>query len=289
MARYRILHETEYQYSEPVLLSKHIAHLKPRVAPRNKWISHEISFFPEPAAMQVRTDIFGNPVNAFSVESRHTEFRAVAEGEVSVEPVALPDVKISWENVLMRLCSVQSAEDTDAVKYTFPSPLVAWDDGIKKFATDFFTSGRDYLEALISMMTSISSEFKYLPMSTRIGTPVSEILRERHGVCQDFAHLMTGALRSIGLPARYVSGYLRTHHAQTAEANIGADATHAWASAYVPGAGWVDFDPTNNLVVSDQHVTVAWGRDFGDVSPLKGVIVGGGTHHVAVHVKVIPV
>lgn len=289
MARYRILHETEYRYSEPVLLSKHIAHLKPREAPRNKWISHEISLFPEPAAMQVRTDIFGNPVNAFSVESRHTEFRAVAEGEVSVEPVALPHVKISWENVLMRLRSVQSAEDTDAVKYTFPSPLVAWDDGIKNFATDFFTSGRDYLEALISMMTSISSEFKYLPMSTRIGTPVSEILRERHGVCQDFAHLMTGALRSLGLPARYVSGYLRTHHAQTAEANIGADATHAWASAYVPGAGWVDFDPTNNLVVSDEHVTVAWGRDFGDVSPLKGVIVGGGTHHVAVHVKVIPV
>lgn len=238
--------------------------------------------------MQSRMDIFGNPMSAFSVETRHTKFIAVAEGEVSVESFSLPEREMSWETALEHIRVPETPDDRDAVKFMFPSPLVFWDAGIKNFAADFFTPGRNYQAALLAMMATFCADFKYLPLSTRIGTPASEILRERHGVCQDFAHLMIAALRSLGFPARYVSGYLRTHHAQTSEANVGADATHAWVSAYVPGEGWVDLDPTNNLVVSDEHITVAWGRDFGDVSPLKGVIVGGGSHNVKVRVRVIP-
>jgi len=290
MAEYEVRHETIYDYTEPVFVSEHLAHLVPREMPRQRWISHEVLINPIPTVYQKRIDMFGNQMLAFSIEQNHQHFSTLAKGRVIVQSLSeFTEEGPSWESVAERMKSPQTQDDFAALPYLFASPFAIFDPSIKHYAQESFPSGRSLLEAVINLMNRIFRDFRYAPCTTRVGTSVAEILRERRGVCQDFAHLMVISLRGLGLPCRYVSGYLLTHPAPGTEKKIGADATHAWASVYIPPWGWVDVDPTNNMLVSDEHITLAWGRDFGDVSPLKGVIIGGGSHRVCVSVDVNPV
>jgi transglutaminase-like putative cysteine protease len=290
MAEYEIRHETTYDYSNPVLVSQHLTHLIPRNVKRQEWIFHQVQIDPLPTARQERMDLFGNKVLFFSIERNHHHFSALTTGRVIVHPLSVPaQTGPSWEEVAFRMQNPETPEDFEALPYLFFSPFATFEPPVKYYAQESFAPGRSLLESVQDFMGRIFRDFRYAPCTTRVGTSVAEILRERRGVCQDFAHLMVVGLRSFGLPCRYVSGYLLTHSAPGSEKKIGADATHAWVSAYIPPLGWVDLDPTNNLLVSDEHITLAWGRDFGDVSPLKGVIVGGGPHRVRVSVDVKPV
>ncbi|MCK9181698.1 MAG: transglutaminase family protein [Fibrobacteraceae bacterium] len=287
MAEYKIRHETLYDYTEPVLLSHHLAHLLPRETLRQKWLSHNITVCPTSSVKEEHLDMFGNRVLSFSIEQNHVHFSVIAEGEVVVSPVErMQGPGPIWEDVAKRMENPETPEDFEALPYRFFSPLAVFDLSVKHYVELSFTPGRPLYEAVMDLVHRIFHEFRYAPCTTRVGTTVAEVLRERRGVCQDFAHLMVSGLRSFGIPSRYVSGYLLTYPAPGKIKKIGADATHAWVSVYIPPFGWVDVDPTNDLLVSDEHIILAWGRDFGDVSPLKGVIIGGGPHRVHVGVEV---
>ncbi len=288
MPVYNISHETVYCYSCPVAVSQHLAHLLPRPVNRQHWRKHKLEISPTPTMVQERTDIFGNRPITFSIEEEHLQFSIKASGQVEVGNELLPETSLSWEDAAERLVTPQDEEDLEAAAFAFPSPMVCFDDAISNYVSDIFTPGRPLLSAALELNSRIFEEFTYVPASTRIGTMPPEILRERHGVCQDFAHFMAACLRSRGLACRYISGYLLTKPPEGQEKLVGADATHAWISVYLPSHGWVELDPTNNLVVGDEHIIVAWGRDFSDVSPLKGVIMGGGPHTVNVAVSVEP-
>jgi len=289
MPVYKIDHETVYDYTLPVVISQHLAHLLPRQCERQTWREHTLTIRPEPAIRQERLDFYGNRPVAFSIEEEHRRFLIKASGTVEVRRTELPKNTPSWETVAARLIRPQEEDDWAAATYAYPSPLVSFDDAIRQYTVESFTPGQSIFAAAMDLTTRIYRDFTYAPATTRIGTMPPEILRERRGVCQDFAHLMSAGLRSLGLACRYVSGYLLTYPPLGQAKRIGADATHAWVSVYMPPHGWVEFDPTNNLAVGDEHIVVAWGRDFSDVSPLKGVITGGGPHTVKVAVNVAAV
>lgn len=288
MPVYQIDHETVYDYHLPVLYSNHLAHMLPRMVSRQNWISHNIEVEPNPTARQERLDIFGNRVLAFSVEEEHTHFRFNTTGVVEVREEEPPKAgeTMPWEDVAKILERPNNDEILDAAMYAYTSPFANFDESVKNYALESFEPGRPIFDAAKELMTRIYTDCKYTPGATRIGAQPQEILRGRKGVCQDFAHLMIGCLRSLHLPCRYVSGYLRTHPPEGQPKLVGADATHAWASTYIPGHGWVELDPTNNVLGGEEHIILAWGRDFGDVSPLKGVITGGGDHTLKVAVNV---
>jgi len=286
MPVYQIDHETVYDYSLPVLFSNHLAHLLPREVPRQHWISHRLEIEPFPAAKQERLDIFGNRALAFSVEEEHQHFRIQTSGVVDVRAEDPPKTSPPWEDVVQQIEHGHSAEELDASMYAFPSPFANFDDSVKNYAKKSFTAGRPLFECASELMTRIYTDCYYTPGATRIGAMPAEILRGRKGVCQDFAHLMIGCLRSLHLPCRYISGYLRTYPPKGEKKLFGSDASHAWVSVFFPGHGWVEFDPTNNILGGSEHIIIAWGRDFGDVSPLKGVITGGGPHTLKVAVNV---
>lgn len=287
MPTYKIDHATIYDYSEPVLCSSHLAHMLPRDVARQTWISHTVNVLPSPAAKQERIDVYGNKVLAFSIEEEHKHFEFVTSGVVEVREEKPPETSLPWEEVAKLIARPQNADDLEASMYAFSSPFANFDESVKNYALESFTEGRPLFECASELMTRIYTDCKYTPGATRIGALPPEILRGRKGVCQDFAHLMIGCLRSLHLPCRYISGYLRTHPPKGAPKLVGADATHAWVSTYFPEHGWVEFDPTNNVLGGCEHIIVAWGRDFGDVSPLKGVITGGGpTHSLKVAVNV---
>jgi len=289
--RLRIVHETSYEYDEPVTTSHHEIHLTPRKREGQACISHDIAITPAPSVMRERFDYFDNPTRYFSVHEPHRKLRIVAHTELALteRPSGVPSATLSWEEVRDAVALDRHRDMLDAYSFVFDSPYVAASADLRELGRVSFTKGRPLIEAVTDLTSRIFHEFTYDATATRVSTPLQEVLRHRRGVCQDFAHLQIGCLRSLGLPGRYVSGYLLTKPRPGQSRLVGADASHAWVSTYLPGSGWVDFDPANNLVQPKTHVTLAYGRDFGDVSPLRGVILGGGRHDLQVAVDVRPI
>jgi transglutaminase-like putative cysteine protease len=304
MPTYRIHHLTRYSYDEPVSVCHNLAHLLPREgAARHAWRYSDLEISPAPAVRAERRDYFGNRLTFFAIQEPHRELEVITRAQVDLEPAGenYSCESPAWEMVRDRLAGEKvgagGAELLDAFQFTFASPCIRWTEEVERYAAQSFAPGRPVLEGVLELNARIHREFTYDKQCTTTSTTLPEVMEKRAGVCQDFAHLMIGGLRSQGLAARYVSGYLLTAPPPGKPRLIGSDASHAWLSVYVPGfdgmrgggGRWVDVDPTNNAVVGEKHITLAWGRDFGDVSPLRGVILGGGRHRVAVSVDVSPV
>lgn len=289
--RYKISHSTHYSYKKAVKLCHNVAHLTPRTYERQARHAIDIIVEPAPAKVHQWEDAFGNLCSYFAVQDDHRQLTVTATSEVEVF-ASTPDVSdsVSWEQALFLMRESDDSEALAARKYTLESPYVINNyPELLSYAQPSFVPGRPVLETVHDLMGRIYNEFEYDPNFSTVATPIDEVLAHRKGVCQDFAHLAIGCLRAQGLAARYVSGYLETIPPQGCEKLRGADASHAWFSVYVPNLGWVDFDPTNNQIPIDRHIVTAWGRDYGDVTPLKGVIYGGGTHTIDVSVDVQPI
>jgi transglutaminase-like putative cysteine protease len=288
---YRITHNTTYDYSQPVSLCHNVAHLVLRECDRQRADESVLSITPDPAVLEDRVDFFGNPVSYFTIQEQHRELKVSVTHRVEVwaEPPPVAQNTPAWEVVRDRLPRDRASVWLDAYQYAFDSRYVATDPRYAEYAATSFVPGRPVLEAALDLTRRVHAEFVYDPRATNLTTPVAEVFEKRRGVCQDFAHLMLACLRSQGLAARYVSGYLSTLPPPGKPRLIGADATHAWVSVFCGDSGWVDFDPTNNQIPADRHILIGWGRDYEDVSPLKGVILGGGDHSVRVSVDVMPV
>lgn len=290
-ALYRVEHITRYAYASVVSTSQHLAYLRPRELPRQHVHWHELEVEPRPAEAGQRADYFGNLADRFTVLRPHTELRVSGRSVVEVRPAwPRPDPAQSpaWEVLRDALAYRKSAPGHPAAQYAYASPYVAVSSDVAEFARPSFPAGRPLLVAAIDLMRRIHAEFRFDPAATTITTPVARVLAERRGVCQDFAHVQIACLRSLGLPARYVSGYLLTDPPPGQPRLAGADASHAWLSVPCPRLGWVDLDPTNDVLPDRRHVTLAWGRDYGDVSPLRGVLLGGTQHTLHVGVSVVP-
>jgi transglutaminase-like putative cysteine protease len=293
-ARYHIVHATSYSYETPVSLSRQLLHLTPRDCPWQRCLAHQISVEPEATAARERNDCFGNPVRELTIEFPHRSLGVRAESTIDVLPhlPVLAGASPTWETVREALAYGSRPVLLDASRFQFESPYVRVKHEFATYARPSFTPGRPVLDAVQALMRRIYDEFDFDPEATTVATPVLKVLAEKRGVCQDFAHLMLSCLRSQGLAARYVSGYLLTQPPPGQPRMVGADASHAWVSVFCPeldGGRWVDFDPTNNLLPDTQHITLAWGRDFADVSPLRGIILGGDAHELDVAVTVTPV
>jgi transglutaminase-like putative cysteine protease len=288
--KYRVRHTTTYTYSEPVSLCHNEIHLTPRSYVQQTCNHSELKIEPEPAAISERVDYFGNRAAVFSLQGRHERLEIHAESEVDVRPYAAPAPSLTpaWEDVRDGLLGAGATRHLEAIQYVYESHFVKNVDFLGDFARQSFTPGRPILEAALDLTHRIHTGFAYDSRATNMNTSIAEVFKIRRGVCQDFAHLQIGCMRALGLPARYVSGYLLTTPPEGKERLIGADASHAWVSFHCPGFGWIDVDPTNDLIPSDKHVLVAWGRDYADVSPIKGVILGGGQHTITVAVDVAP-
>jgi transglutaminase-like putative cysteine protease len=282
--RYQTSHITRYLYEVPVSQCLSETRLVPRTMPGQRLLASRIQVEPEPVVTERRKDYFGNDVSSFAIFRSHDRFTTTATGVVEVEAQPASLAALPWEQV-RDLVAAQEGEDClAAYEFVFDSPYVAAARELADFARPTFSPGRPFADAAHELSHRIHEEFTYLPKSTSIDMPLLEVLHNRCGVCQDFSHIMIGALRSLRLPARYVSGYLRSGALYQ-----GAEASHAWVSIFVPGSAWLSFDPTNDMIPSDGHVTLAWGRDFSDVTPVKGIAVGGGEQTVEVEVRVVPV
>jgi transglutaminase-like putative cysteine protease len=285
---YKIIHRTTCKYRHPVSVGKHVACLKPRSLPHQKLAQSELLVTPAPATMTERVDYFGNTLYFFTVQEPHKELTVEARSEVRMleEPSGGLQEPVPWEQAVRTIPKDQSSAGHEAYQFTFESPRIKPRQEFAAYALESFTPGRPVREALLDLTARIHADFRFDSKVTNVRTTTDEVFRKRRGVCQDFAHFQIACLRSINLSARYVSGYLRTHPPPGKPRLIGADVSHAWLSAWCPGTGWMDLDPTNNVVPTTGHVTVAWGRDYGDVSPLHGLIQGGGAHDLSVSVDV---
>ena len=290
MPKYSITHRTTYAYASPVIQSHHLLHLTPRPVPHQSVSRHSIVIEPAPGSRISRTDYFGNPVVHIALESDHRELSVSALSAVEVTAVELPDFATSspWEAIADGRHTNNGAPDRSISDYACRSRHTIPSRSILDFARESFPQGTPVLAGAQHMMSRIYEEFTFDATATDVSTPVAKVLEQKAGVCQDFAHVMITALKSLGLPARYVSGYIRTNPPQGGARLVGADASHAWVSVWSPEHGWIDFDPTNNLNTSPDHITIAYGRDYEDVSPISGVLLGGGAHTVAVAVDVVP-
>jgi transglutaminase-like putative cysteine protease len=250
----------------------------------------ELRIQPPPATRTERVDYFGNLLCFFTVQEPHKELVVEAQSEVIMDGNATPwpQQSLAWEEAARLLPDDHSPAGLEAYQFGFESPRIRIRPEFASYALQSFTPGRAMLDALLDLTARIHKDFRFDSKSTNVRTPTEEVFRKRRGVCQDFAHLQIACLRSLNIAARYVSGYLRTYPPPGQPRLVGADASHAWVSAYCPGVGWLDMDPTNNVVPSNGHVTLAWGRDYGDVSPLRGLILGGGTHTLKVGVDMEP-
>jgi transglutaminase-like putative cysteine protease len=283
LVQYEVVHTTEYDYSESVAVSHHLAHLTPRVLPHQQRLHHELQIEPAPAVMTTHTDYFGNPVTFFAMQGAHKRLTVRARSRVALQATSPPSPSDTppWEAVTDR-----TALPLEALEFLFDPALIPASTELAAYAHAAFAPGRPLLDAVLELTRRIHEEFTFDREATTIRTPLADVFRSRRGVCQDFARLEIGCLRSIGLPARYVSGYLETAPPEGGPRLLGADASHAWLAVYCPEAGWIHVDPTNNLLPSRRHITVAWGRDYNDVSPMHGVILGGGKHTLRVNVDV---
>ncbi|BDC52759.1 transglutaminase [Bryobacterales bacterium F-183] len=275
---YRVRHATTYLYGETVALSHHQTRLCPRETGNQTLIRHQYAIEPGTPVTSRHTDYFGNEVMFFSLQSPHSKFVIEADSWVDVAPLRAPSTMLSpaWEEV-------RDAVTPELTEFVLASPMMRLSAEFRAYGEPTFTPGRPLLDAAFELSSRIHKEFQYLPKSTKVDTPPETALRERKGVCQDFAHVFLATVRSLGLPARYVSGYI-----PSGKDTQGAEASHAWVEVYCASAGWVGLDPTNNRWALDQHIVLAWGRDYSDVPPVKGVMLGGGDHLVQVAVAVHP-
>jgi transglutaminase-like putative cysteine protease len=298
-----VVHHTGYDYAAPVSLAHHLAHLQPLHDAHQQLLAHTLDIAPAPDRFHDSLDVFGNAQRHFSLARPHQRLSVRAASRVRLVPRFAglqPAASPPWETLAARLRYVACAPFEPAVEFALPSPYVPRLRELRAYAAPSFTPGRPMAEAAIELMTRLHADFRYESRSTDVDTPLQRVLAQRRGVCQDFAHLMAGGLRMLGLPARYVSGYLLTDSAEAGASLLGADASHAWVQVWCPGtpgvpdqglgAGWLDLDPTNCLVPGVGHVRLATGRDFGDVTPLRGVIRGSGDHTLSVGVstRVLP-
>ena len=292
---YEVRHETRFQYEWPVAISHQLLKLRPRRCTRQNVLETAVTLSPQPGFQRDWLDYFGNVVEFVTVQGSHSELVVTSTSQVEVIAASAVMLEMSppWEDVVAQLGTHLQGEWLGANGFRFESPFIRFDPTIQAFAREIFTPGRPVLDGARALTAHIHRNFSYQGGVTDIYTPASEVLRDRRGVCQDFAHLAIAALRSLGLPARYVSGYLRTE-ASNGVPHIGADASHAWVQVWAPGTpgvpadGWLDLDPTNDLVPAADHVRLATGRDYGDVAPLRGVIRGGGRHELTVGVTTRP-
>lgn len=289
--RYRVRHTTTYVYDDAVSICHNEVRLTPRSTPHQRCLRTLLTVDPPPPALHSQLDYFGNPATFFILEEPHHEMAVCAESEITLSPGPPVDPVLTppWESVRDGLPRDRSAAGLLAYSFRFDSPHVPCDPALAAYAAPSFTAQRPILDAALDLTRRIHRDFRYRPGVTSVATSVLEVLAERHGVCQDFAHLELACLRSLGLAARYVSGYVRTTRSPVRERLVGADASHAWIAVWCGEAGWVELDPTNDRIPSDEHVVLAWGRDYADVSPMRGVILGGGaSHQVDVAVDVTP-
>ncbi len=288
----RVLHETIYRYSPRVEVAYHLACLMPQSGHAQQVCDAEIAIDPRPAQQSTAADAFGNLRTWFALFTPHDALRVRAESRVVVTPRfddLDPQQSARWEKVAQALRYRVKAPFWPATDFLYASPFVPLLDELRDYAAPSFPAGRRLIAGAIDLMHRLHADFAYEPESTSISMPLAEVFAQRKGVCQDYAHVMLGCLRALGLPAAYVSGYLLTQPPPGQPRLLGADASHAWVSVWCPQIGWTDLDPTNDLVVGNAHVTLAVGRDFGDVTPLRGVIRGGGEHTMQVAVSVLPV
>jgi transglutaminase-like putative cysteine protease len=287
--RYRVQHTTRYAYGTPVELAAHMVHLRPRPRPWQTVISETITTDPAPARRRDGLDHFGNHVTWLFLDLPHADFEVTSDSVVEVDcpPPPTAEDTCPWEAVVQ---AADTPEGWQAAEFRFGTAMAPVEPLSKAYVSQSFTQGRPVLEALLDLNDRFYTEFRFRSGVTSIATPVSQIMQRREGVCQDFSHAMVSGLRGIGLPARYTSGYIRTKPPPGQVKRQGADQSHAWVGCWLgPEHGWIDIDPTNGIVVKDEHVLLGWGRDFSDVSPVRGVILGGGDHVVRVSVDLEPV
>jgi transglutaminase-like putative cysteine protease len=260
-------------------------HLSPRPREHQTILEYGLDVSPRPDSLVSRQDYFGNEATFFSIAEPHRELTITSRCLADLEPSTPPALELSpaWEQVSEEVSKRDTADTFEAGQFVFESPSIKVGDPFARYASSSFAGGRPFLSAVEDLSRRIYSEFHYDRKATTIGTPVDEVLALRRGVCQDFAHVMIACLRSLKLPARYVSGYLRSGGKLA-----GGEASHAWVSVWCPVFGWQDFDPTNNVMPRGEHFTVAWGRDYSDVTPVKGVALGGGEQVISVSVDVSP-
>lgn len=293
---YRIVHETRYAYGADVVHAHHLLHLVPRPAPYQQCLELEVEIEPAPQRRTSGLDAFGNPVLRVELAQPHRELSVVSRMQIEVHarPAVLAETTEPWEKVRDSFAyrgAWPSRDQLDAARFRHESPHVRVKQAFTDYSVECFVAGRPILACAEALCTLLHEDLAYTPGVTTIGTSSTEVLEKKRGVCQDFAHLMIACLRSRGLPARYVSGYLRTHaptQATDERRLVGDGASHAWVSVWSPPYGWIEFDPTNGCFAGTDHVAVAWGRDFGDVSPLRGVFLGGADHKLSVNVRVEP-
>jgi len=287
---YTVRHTTIYSYSDPVALCQNEVHLTPRSTPFQTCSGFDLEVSPQPMLLRSRIDAFGNQVWYFSLEEPHHELRVTARSRVSVAPheIPSPNNTLPWEVARDQLHAAETPDLRTISQYRFESPYVQFLDIAREYASVSFTQGRPLLDAALDLTSRIYRDFEYAPTTTTVSTPTRVVMKERRGVCQDFAHLQITAFRSLGLAARYVSGYLVTMPPPGKPKLVGADASHAWLAIYCPGYGWIDLDPTNDVVPQERHITIGWGRDYSDVCPIQGVLTGGGPQVLTVSVDVAP-
>lgn len=289
--RYRVVHETSYVYQSTVTLSQQYVHMTPRSFSYQQTESHYIWSDPAEDNGVERTDYFGNSTKHIAITTPHNTLLVHAESTVVLSArYDLEQIKktLPWETLRDALSQDQDPVALDACRYLYASPHVVCSAELEDYARISYTQGRPLLDAALDLTHRIFDDFDFDDTATEISTPLEQVLKGRRGVCQDFAHLMIGCLRSLGLPIRYVSGYILTHPPEGQARLIGADASHAWVSVFCPSLGWVDFDPTNRCLVQCDHITLGWGRDFSDVTPMRGIVLGGGEQVLDVRVTVTP-
>ena len=285
---YRVTHNTAYKYSSPASLSQNELFLYPRNTPAQEVLERQLIITPKPQYLHTRSDYFGNIAHVFMVQHPHKELAISVSSLVgTTRPITPPpETTMSWEKVVERLASHPAPNDLEAQQFVFESPLVSLSSEALRYVSPSFFPGTPLLIGAVDLVRRIYTEFTYDKSASNVETTVDHVLLNRRGVCQDFALVAISCLRSLGLAARYVSGYLETRPPPGKAKLVGSDASHAWISVFIPDFGWVDLDPTNNLIANETYITVAWGRDYGDVSPVKGVVMGGGIHELSVLVDV---
>jgi transglutaminase-like putative cysteine protease len=286
---YEITHSTVYEYQSPVTVSHHLMRISPRHLKRQLRLDHRIETDPPAATSSQRTDYFGNDATFATITGMHRRLRITSYCRVGVSPAFIPEPTETplWESVRGICRSDRSSAVLESIEFTYASPVIPIDAAFTQYAAESFSPRRSILDAALELNHRIHLDFKFDASATTVGTPLVEVFEKRRGVCQDFAHFQIACFRSLGLPARYVSGYLETIPPPGQARLVGADMTHAWMSFFCPGIGWIDLDPTNNCLPSLRHITVAWGRDYSDVSPIRGVVLGSGAHTLSVAVNVV--
>jgi transglutaminase-like putative cysteine protease len=286
---YIVTHRTAYSYLEPVSLCHNIIRLLPRDTDTQFCRNVTVSIVPEPDTLDGYEDFFGNKLIYFCVEKEHRLLEVIITSEIEINPQKqLKDFpgSLATAEEIQRELNRENTEAGDIRQYVFETPLTLSNAELEAYARYSLKPNRPVFEAVVELMHRIHQDFEFKAGATTIATPLATVMRQRKGVCQDFAHLAIACVRSVGLPARYVSGYIETIPPPGADKLVGADASHAWFSVYIPEAGWVDFDPTNNVIPSTQHITIGWGRDYSDIAPLKGIILSSGSHELTVSVDV---